>query len=207
MGITQLKALCDEHHVTVPESALRVSGNGIGNDYGNGVSSNLVTIALRAGAHNAVSGPAPDGLEGLESEDQTPDLDRPGPLTRAIKAMEKAGLEGIYPTHPTLTWLIDAGFTHQDFYIGARDAVHRGKGYAWALAMMKGRTEDARKLANGSGRPTNGHASDAATGLDGLVTAEGAERLRKRLLDPTLDPWELPPRSEVEGDSDDESTT
>lgn len=200
MGMTELKALMENNHVTVSEDALRVTGNGSGYRNGNGVTINKELNSVTRCAHNVVTAPAL-GSDDPEDEDQTPDLDRPGPLTRALKAMEKAGLDGVYPTHPTLSWLIDAGLTPRDFYIGARDAVHRGKGYAWALAMMKGRIEDSRKAANGSGKPSNGHTSDFSAGLDGLVTPEGAERLRKRLLNPDLDPWELPPRSEVEGDS------
>ncbi len=207
IGVQAIRELAAKHDVTLPEVTRQNGSNGVGNVNGNAVSIYPLINTVTRCARNGVTAPAPDGPEALESEDQTPDLDRPGPLTRAIKAMEKAGLEGVYPAHPTLSWLIDAGLTHQDFYVGARDAVHRGKGYAWALAMMKGRIEDARKLANGSGMGRNGHTSDSPPGLDGLVTPEGIERLRKRFLDPSLDPWELPPRSEVEGDDPDESTT
>ena len=207
MGMTELRALMEKNHVTVSEDALRVTGNGSCYRNGNGVTINKEFNSVTRCAHNVVSAPAPDESSDSEDEDQTPDLDRPGPLSRAIKAMEKAGLEGVYAAHPTLSWLIDAQLTPRDFYVQARDAVLRGKGYAWALAMMKGRIEDARRLANGSPRPSNGHASAEQDSAGPLVPPEAFERLRKRLLDPTLDPWELPPRSEVEGDSPDESTT
>lgn len=207
MGISELRALMETHHVTVPEDALPVSRNGSGYRNGNGVTINKVFNSVTRCAHNDVTAPALADSEDSEDEDQTPELDRPGPLSRAIKAMEKAGLEGVYAAHPTLSWLIDAGLTRQDFYAQARDAVLRGKGYAWALAMMKGRIEDSRKPANGSPRPINGHTSAPQDEANPLVSPEAFERLRKRLLDPSVDPWELPPRSEVEGDSPDESTT
>lgn len=205
IGITAAKALCAEHGVTVPEDALRVTGNGKKHIVGNGVSSNLEIKALPAAARNAVTDPPRNGLE-----DEDPD--KPGPYSRALKAMEKAGLAGVYPAHPTLSWLVDAGLTPRAFELGAREAVLRGKGYAWALAMMRGRIEDAAKGANGHGangspRPQNGHTSDFFEGLDPVMTAEAVEALRKRLHDPDLDPWELPPRSESERDDPSKSTT
>lgn len=204
IGIQAIRELAAKNDVTLPDVTHRNGSNGTRYVNCNAVSIYPVINTVTPCGRNDVTALAPGGSDDPENEAQTPDLDRPGPLTRALKAMEKAGLEGVYPAHPTLSWLLDAGVTPQTFWAAAREAVLKAKGYAWALAMLKGRIEDQAK---GSARPLNGHARDFLADAGQLVSPEGAERLRKRLLDPTLDPWELPPRSESEGDDPAESTT
>lgn len=61
----------------------------------------------------------------------------------ACKAMRGAGLIQTNPAHPGLLALIDAGATPAQFAMAAGDAVSRGKGFAYALGILKGQLADA----------------------------------------------------------------
>jgi hypothetical protein len=62
--------------------------------------------------------------------------------------MKAEGLTaGISPSHPKLAALIDAGATDDEFADAARDAVGKGKPFAYALAAVEGRRADAAKTA------------------------------------------------------------
>lgn len=193
MGITAVKALAAEHGVTVPESELPVTPKRYETRACNGVTNNPLNLRLRPAGITGATAPPRDGPEGRGSE---PRDDSAGPLTLAIRAMEKAGLEGVYPGHPTLMRLLDAGIEPKVFALGAREAVIRGKGYAWTLATIWGRLQDAANAGNGhngngSGRPLNGRTSDFLDEAGPLVTPEGLEALKRRLADPNvLDPWD-----------------
>lgn len=61
------------------------------------------------------------------------------------KAMKKAGVQGVNPSHPKLKALIDAGATTDEFTDAASAAAQHGKGFAYALAVVEGRRKDAAK--------------------------------------------------------------
>ncbi len=61
------------------------------------------------------------------------------------KAMKKAGVQGVNPSHPKLKALIDAGATTDEFTDAAFAAAQHGKGFAYALAVVEGRRKDAAK--------------------------------------------------------------
>lgn len=186
IGVQAIRELAAKHDVTLPEVTQQNGRNGFGHVSCNAVSIYPENLALRPAGITGVTAPPPDGQ----------DDDTPGPLTRAIRAMEKAGLEGVYPGHPTLMRLLDAGIEPKVFALGAREAVIRGKGYAWTLATIWGRLQDAANggnghNGNGSGRPLNGRTSDLLDEAGPLVTPEGLEALKRRLADPNvLDPWD-----------------
>ncbi len=63
----------------------------------------------------------------------------------AAKVMRKAGLADAHPGHQVLRELVEAGVPTADFEQIAVEAVTRDKGFAWALAALKGRREDAAR--------------------------------------------------------------
>ena len=63
-------------------------------------------------------------------------------------AMKAAGLASVNPSHPELLTLIDKGADIGLFASAAQECVGKGKGFAYALAMVKGRMADAAALAD-----------------------------------------------------------
>jgi uncharacterized protein YdaU (DUF1376 family) len=61
----------------------------------------------------------------------------------ACRAMRKAGLADVNPSHPQLLRLLAAGATDEELSITAAEASARGKGFAWALGTVEGRWKDA----------------------------------------------------------------
>lgn len=61
------------------------------------------------------------------------------------KAMRKAGMFEVSPDHPEFRALVDAGVSPDEFASAAAEAVGRGKGFAYALATVRGRREDAAR--------------------------------------------------------------
>ncbi|MDH0866616.1 AAA family ATPase [Mitsuaria sp. GD03876] len=64
----------------------------------------------------------------------------------AAKAMRQGGLANAHPGHLVLRELVKAGVKAEDFELIALEAVTKGKGFAWALAALKGRREDAARV-------------------------------------------------------------
>jgi len=60
----------------------------------------------------------------------------------ACKAMKARGLQGVNPSHPKLTALLDAGITVDELAGAAEDAVSKKKPFAYALATAEGRRRD-----------------------------------------------------------------
>jgi hypothetical protein len=60
----------------------------------------------------------------------------------ACKAMKAKGLQGVNPSHPKLTALLDAGITVDELAGAAEDAVAKRKPFAYALATAEGRRRD-----------------------------------------------------------------
>jgi hypothetical protein len=61
--------------------------------------------------------------------------------------MKGAGLSMVNPSHPELLTLLAAGCTSEELAGAAGEAVAKGKGFAYALAIVRGRREDAAKAA------------------------------------------------------------
>lgn len=60
--------------------------------------------------------------------------------------MREAGIAAANPQHPLLRRLVAEGVTPAEFRVGAEDAKARGKlGFAYALAVVQGRREDAAR--------------------------------------------------------------
>jgi hypothetical protein len=65
------------------------------------------------------------------------------------RAMRKAGLADVNPSHPELVVLLQAGASEEEFVAAAQDAVHRRRGFMYALAIVKKRREEAAEVAKG----------------------------------------------------------
>lgn len=61
---------------------------------------------------------------------------------QVCKAMRGAGLQDANPSHPKLAALLQAGVTPEELADAAKDAVGKGKGFAYALATAEGRRRD-----------------------------------------------------------------
>lgn len=61
--------------------------------------------------------------------------------------MKAEGMAAVNPAHPELQVLIDKGADIGLFASVARECVEKGKGFPYALAMVKGRMADAAALA------------------------------------------------------------
>jgi hypothetical protein len=71
----------------------------------------------------------------------------PTPAGLAALAMKHAGLSQVSPSHPGLLQLLEAGTTSEELADAAREAADKGKGFAYALAIVRGRREDAANAA------------------------------------------------------------
>jgi hypothetical protein len=65
----------------------------------------------------------------------------------AALAMKRAGMSAVNPSHPELAALLDAGVTAEELADIAAECVERGKGFAYALAVARGRRQDAAQAA------------------------------------------------------------
>ena len=67
----------------------------------------------------------------------------PTPAGIVCRAMKAKGLADVNPGHPLLLQLIAQGATVPEFEGAALDAAQRGKGFAYAMAALQGRRNDA----------------------------------------------------------------
>jgi len=74
----------------------------------------------------------------------------------ACKAMKAAGFASVNPSDPRLTALLDGGVTVDELAAVAVDAVQHAKGWAWLLATVKGRRDDAARISVLQADPTAG---------------------------------------------------
>lgn len=63
----------------------------------------------------------------------------------AARAVKKAGLTSVNPLDPRFMAIIDDGATVNELAVIATEAALKGKGWAWFLATVKGRREDAAR--------------------------------------------------------------
>lgn len=82
----------------------------------------------------------------------------------ACRAMREAGIDRVNPSHPDVLELCAAGATMQEFSDAAKEAREKGKHFAYALGIMKGRRADAAKpaAAKTEKRPEVDHGKHAA---------------------------------------------
>lgn len=93
---------------------------------------------------------------------------------RACLAMRRAGLMQTNPSHPSLLAAIAEGATDADFEHTAREAADSGKGFAWAIATVRGRLADAKTGASSHAAPRNGARLSAADRV--LANVRAAQR-------------------------------
>lgn len=88
----------------------------------------------------------------VDVEGRGRDVESNGEIARAtkaglmIKAMREAGIAAVNPGDVRLLAMIEAGATEDEFRTAAAEASKAGKNFGYALAIIKGRREDAAKL-------------------------------------------------------------
>lgn len=111
--------------------------------------------------------PDPDGGTGAAPAPTPPPAAPPSAAASACMAMRAAGIADANPGHPDLLALLDAGATEAEFVGAATTAAGRGKGFAYAVGMLRQQRTDAAKTAAGLHRGpmpqrSNGHAPEPA---------------------------------------------
>lgn len=87
-----------------------------------------------------------------------PEQPRPVSKSTAICfAMRAAGLPTVNPSHPDLAALIERGAEIGMFEQAARQAVEKGKSFAYAIGIVKGQLQDAQNLAKGQHNPAGSY--------------------------------------------------
>jgi uncharacterized protein YdaU (DUF1376 family) len=74
----------------------------------------------------------------------------------ACKAMRTAGLADVSPSHPALIAMVEQGATLGEFANAAAKALKAGKGFGYALGIVKGDREDAARVALAPSSKTHG---------------------------------------------------
>jgi len=82
-----------------------------------------------------------------EKEARASSSSRATPAGEACKAMKAAGIAEVNPSNPSLLTMLEQGATTQEFHFAAVKAVQANKGFAYALAIVKGAREDASRVA------------------------------------------------------------
>jgi len=91
---------------------------------------------------------------------------------------------GLQQAHPTLTALIEAGATPQEFAEAARKAAERGKGFGYVLGTMKSQREEVAelKLHNGAMPSTkSSYEQGIASAAKSIFTEENTQHLQPNL--------------------------
>jgi hypothetical protein len=168
----ELMTLCHAHGVDTPESGCdctdnhapkpRVTG-GITDEFvtpgitenGGGVTDGItgVTVGItpRARGEGFVLGLNTEeeiqknntALTAFEPRAPAPATARVTPAGAAGMALKAGGLIGVNTSHPRLLALLTAGVSPLELQLAATEAVAKGKGFAYALAMVEGRRRDA----------------------------------------------------------------
>lgn len=178
--MAELVRLCAEHGVAMQTGAQTLAiGNGkrYSNGNANGTANKAIANAFAPYGANAFAAPATEALgEG------------PGALTRALKAMQKTGLEGVNPNNAQFVALLQLGALPRLFAVACHEAKAKGKPYAWAMAMALGRLQDGVITLAGDAvrRPLNGPQS-AQKPSGGLTDWAALPRA------PTAEPWDEEP--------------
>lgn len=99
----------------------------------------------REGDAGPPGGPCGPARAGPETKTNPPPVTAAG---AACKAMMAKGLQDANPSHPKLAALLQAGVTPEELADAAKDAVGKGKGFAYALATAEGRRRDVAAMAD-----------------------------------------------------------
>jgi hypothetical protein len=76
---------------------------------------------------------------------------------RVCQLVRQQGIQAVNPADPRLLNLIRDGVTDEEFQFAAAEAVARLKGWAWMLAAIKGRRDEAQQQAQqGHAKPRQG---------------------------------------------------
>ncbi len=89
-----------------------------------------------------------------------PPAESPRPVSKSTAicfAMRAAGLPTVNPSHPDLAALIERGAEIGMFEQAARQAVEKGKSFAYAIGIVKGQLQDAQNLAKGQHNPAGSY--------------------------------------------------
>lgn len=97
----------------------------------------------RAGAGADTHAGARDGP--ADAEDPEPAARTPA--GEICFALRRAGIASVQPSHPLLLALIEAGAEPSEFLAAVPDAQSRSNGFAYLLAVVRGRREDAARAA------------------------------------------------------------
>lgn len=122
-----------------------------------------------------------------------PDLEghQPTPAGLACRAMRKAGLQAVNPGDPRLRTLLEQGVTAEELAGVAAEAVAKGKAFAWVLAVVQSRRQEAAAIALAPPAPVTKPSHDADRTAEYLreqfrpITAEEkarADEARKRAM-------------------------
>ncbi|PUE09012.1 hypothetical protein B9Z51_08765 [Limnohabitans sp. T6-5] len=88
------------------------------------------------------------------SQADPPDPPRPVSKTTAVcYAMRSAGMPSVNPSHPDLASLLERGAEISMFEHAARQAVEKGKTFAYAIGIVKGQLQDAQAHAKTPNNP------------------------------------------------------
>lgn len=92
----------------------------------------------------------------------------------ACKAMREVGMATTSPAHPELQALIRAGATRAEFAHAAAVALDKGKGFQYALGVLKGQLADARASPKARSDPDALHAHNRAVAAAWLADMHSA---------------------------------
>lgn len=84
-----------------------------------------------------------DGIDDQGEPGQPPQPTAAGTICKALKA---AGLANVSPQHPTLLAFIERGVTAESFADAAATAVSRGKGFDYAIGILRRQLEEATTI-------------------------------------------------------------
>ena len=92
-------------------------------------------------------GEQPAGERAPEDPPGPPSEPTPSRAGSVCMAMRRAGIPDCNPGHPELLALIEAGATDAEFAGAAKSALDRGRGFPYALGVLKGQRSDAARTA------------------------------------------------------------
>ena len=161
--------------------------------------------AARAGPSPASQAP-PDAGQPEQPSPERPQATAappPSPTVAAVvcRAMRAVGLASVNPSSPELAALIAAGADEAAFVAAAATAVDRGKGFAYALATVRGQMADAARASaavHGLGRAPPARASPS----EPAWRAEQRQRTLQAVPGIAAKPLALPPKKLIETGAD-----
>ena len=157
--------------------------------------------AARAGPIPASQAP-PDAGQPEQPSPERPQATAappPSPTVAAVvcRAMRAVGLASVNPSSPELAALIDAGVNEAAFVAAAATAVDRGKGFAYAMATVRGQMADAAR-ASAAVRGLGGAPPARASPPEPAWRAEQRRRTLQAVPGIAAKPLALPPKKLIE---------